>query len=221
MAGYKVISFDKIASTQTYAHNLIARGAAGNCVAVIANAQTAGHGRYKRRWVSKPGNLYVSFIFNDTARNPRLSYAVAVAVAETLITLGAPATIKWPNDILIDGKKICGILIEYNNDFVVVGIGINITSCPDVEKYQTAKLADYCNASRADVMKCLMKNLDVWRGADFKAVRERWTELAAGLNGDVLYRGAPAKLIGINDDGALILRRDDVDVVVFGDEISL
>ena len=117
MGAYKLISFDKISSTQDYAHDLIAQKTATDKTVITALAQSAGRGRYRRTWVSHHGNLYASFIYKITERDPRLSYAVAVAIAETLISFGLNPQIKWPNDVLIDGKKISGVLIEYSQNF--------------------------------------------------------------------------------------------------------
>ena len=222
LASYKVLSFDKIPSTQTYALDMIADGRGGDHIAVLAEAQSAGRGRYKRTWISHHGNLYVSFIYACEERDARLAYSVGVAIAETLIAFGITPTIKWPNDILIDGKKISGTLIEYAGRFVIVGIGINIKSNPTVNaSYKTTKLDNYVSVSRDELLNKLMRNLDKWRGADFCAVRARWTELAAGLNHDVKYRGESAELIGINENGALILRRASRYFLVYGDEIMM
>lgn len=221
LANYKLISFDKIPSTQTYALNMIADGRARARTVIMAEAQSAGRGRYKRTWVSHHGNLYVSFIFDAEERDPRLSYVVAVAIAETLISFGIKPTIKWPNDILIDGKKVCGVLIEYSGRFVVVGIGINIKSNPTVENYQTTKLDNYADVQKSELLNRLMRNMDKWMRAEFSAVRARWMELAAALNKVVKYRGENVELIGINENGALILRRDTQYFLAYGDEITM
>ena len=222
LANYKVISFDKIPSTQTYAHNMIAEGRGGDHIAILAEAQSAGRGRYQRTWVSHHGNLYVSFIYTCEERDARLAYSVGVAIAETLISFGIVPTIKWPNDILIDGKKVSGTLIEYSGRFVIVGIGINIKSNPTVNApYKTTKLDNYVSITRDELLNKLMRSLDKWRGTDFSLVRARWTELAAGLNHDVKYRGETAELMGINENGALILRRGSKYFMVYGDEITM
>lgn len=218
---YKLISFDKIPSTQDYAHDLIAKGEATNKTVVTALAQSAGRGRYKRTWVSHHGNLYASFIYKIGERDPKLSYAVAVAIAETMINFGINPQIKWPNDILIDGKKVCGVLIEYAQNFVIVGIGINISTCPTVKEYKTAKMNDYAKTSVNEVLSVLMKKIDKWRGADFSIVRERWMTLAAGLNTTIMFHGKAAELIGLNEDGALVLRCGDRYILTYGDEISI
>ncbi len=221
LGNYKLISFDKIPSTQNYALELVATGKAVDKTIVLAEMQTSGRGRYKRQWVSNAGNLYASFIYSVNDRDPRLSYSVAVALAETLIHFGLNPKIKWPNDILISDKKISGILIEYAKDFVIIGIGINIKSNPDVSEYKTEKVAKYSNAGRDDILTILTKKMDVWLNMDFAAVRERWMELAAMLNNVVKYKGQSAQLIGINEDGALVLRKDSKYIMTYGDEISL
>lgn len=222
LANYKVISFDKIPSTQTYAHDMIADGRGGDHIAILADAQSAGRGRYQRTWISHHGNLYVSFIYACEERDARLAYSVGVAIAETLIAFGVEPTIKWPNDILIDGKKISGTLIEYSGRFVIVGIGINIKTNPTIKAaYKTTKLDNYVSVGRDELLSKLMRNLDKWRGTDFRAVRTRWTELAAGLNNGVKYRGESAELIGINENGALVLRRGSEYLLVYGDEITI
>lgn len=200
---------------------MIADGVADDHVAIVAETQSAGRGRYRRTWISKPGNLYVSFIYRCAERDPRMSYAVAVAVAETILSFGISPTIKWPNDILINGAKVCGILIEYSGRFVIVGIGINIKHAPVVENYATTCLANFADVSKIELMNRLMKNLDRWMAADFVDVRARWTELAAGLNRTVKYQGGNVELIGINENGALVLRRGDEYLLAYGDEISL
>ena len=223
MAKYKLFSFEKISSTQTYAHDMINSGRATDHVAIVARAQSAGRGRYRRTWVSHHGNLYVSFIFSSPTRDSRVSYAVAVAVAETLAEFGCSPQIKWPNDILIDGAKVSGILIEYVGEFVVVGIGINIHSNPTVSaSYKTTRMDKFApDIKVADVLTILMQKLDTWRASNFDAVRNAWMARAVGLNQTVQYRGAPATLVEIRSDGALMLMRDGVPMAVYGDEISM
>ena len=218
---YKLISLDKIPSTQDYAHDLIAHGEAVNKTVVTALAQSAGRGRYKRTWVSHHGNLYASFIYKIGERDPKLSYAIAVAIAETMIAFGIKPQIKWPNDVLVDGKKISGVLIEYAQNFVIVGIGINISTCPTVKEYKTTKMNAYVKTSVNDVLNVLMKKIDKWRGTNFIIVRERWMDLAAGLNKTIVFHGKSVELIGLNEDGALVLRDGEKYILTYGDEISI
>lgn len=221
LAGYKLISFDKIPSTQTYALDMVASGTARDHTIVMAEAQSAGRGRYRRTWVSHHGNFYASFIFSAPERDSRLSYMVAVAIAETIMSFGVMPTIKWPNDILIDGKKVCGVLIEYAGAFVIVGIGINIKSNPTVAENITTKLENYADVPKAELLNRLMRNLDKWMKTDFAIVRARWMELAIALRKIVKYRGQDVELIEINENGALVLRRGSEYMLAYGDEISM
>lgn len=222
MDTYKLLSFDKISSTQDYAHDLIARGEAHNKTIVTALAQSAGRGRYRRTWVSHHGNLYASFIYKSPDRDPKLSYAVAVAIAETLISLGLTPEIKWPNDVLIKGKKISGVLIEYSQNFVIIGVGINIKTCPTVKEYKTTKINNFVkDTDIKDVLSILIKELDKWRRVNFLSVRERWMDLAIAINKTIQYHGKPMELIGLNEDGALVLRDGSRYILTYGDEISI
>jgi len=218
---YKLISLDKIHSTQDWAYDLIANKKAKDRTVVTATSQTAGRGRYKRTWISHTGNLYASFIYQIEERDSRLSYAIGVAVAETLYKFGLKPKIKWPNDVLIDGKKISGILIEYSQNFVVVGIGINIKTCPKVKEYETTKINDFADVSVTDVFNVLIKQIDKWRNADFNVVRQRWMDLATNINENVKYHGKIMELIGLNEKGALILRHDTNYILAYGDEICI
>lgn len=221
LAKYKLLSFDKIPSTQDYAHELIMSGRASDCTAVLAAAQSAGRGRYRRKWISHHGNLYISFIYSSPERNPRLSYSVAVAVAETIASFGLHPKIKWPNDILVDGMKISGTLIEYSGDYVIIGIGINVNSNPTVDRYKTTKMDNYSEIPMNELLNRLMRNMDYWLCADFRAVRARWMDFGACINQPVKYQGEPAILVGINENGALVLRRDTRYLLVYGDEIVI
>jgi BirA family biotin operon repressor/biotin-[acetyl-CoA-carboxylase] ligase len=222
MMNYKLISFDKISSTQTYSRELVAAGKSADRTIILADAQTAGRGRYRRKWISHHGNLYASFIYKTETRNPKLSYSVAIAVAETLISIGIFPQIKWPNDILVDNKKISGILIEYAKDFTIVGIGINIKNNPKIKSYLTSKVADFVPMiSRDELLAILINNIDEWIARDFSIVQKRWTQLAANINEVITYRGKPSVLCGLNDNGALVLRRGSEYIMAYGDEISV
>ena len=185
-------------------------------------AQSAGRGRYRRTWVSHHGNLYASFIYKVGERDPKLSYAVAVAIAETLMSFGLTPQIKWPNDVLINGKKISGVLIEYSQNFVIVGIGINVKTCPNVKEHKTTKVNQFAKDVDAnDVLSVLIKQIDKWRRVNFLTVRERWMDLAIAINKIIQYHGKDVELIGLNEDGALVLRDDTRYILAYGDEISI
>ena len=217
---YKLLSYKKIPSTQTLAAEMIASGKAEDKTVIMAKAQTAGRGRMKRKWVSHQGNLYASFIYKVIKHCPTLSYSFAVAAAETLINLGVPAKIKWPNDLLVDGKKISGLLLEYCHNFLIVGIGINIKTSPTTKLYKTTKTNDYVKGLTPNkIIHDLIKNFEKWRKKDFSVVRTRWTQLAIDMNTPLNYRSKSATYCGLNEDGAMILKIGSKYELIYGDEV--
>ncbi|MDD3920208.1 MAG: biotin--[acetyl-CoA-carboxylase] ligase [Eubacteriales bacterium] len=134
--GKQVQYFRQTDSTNRQAKRF-AREGASHGLAVIAEEQTEGRGRRGRGWVSVPfENLYVSLLLRpnlETAKAPRFTIATALGVYRLLQGYGIPASIKWPNDILVNGKKLCGILLEMEGtledlEAVIVGIGLNVNS---------------------------------------------------------------------------------------------
>ncbi len=206
MENISLIIFDSLPSTQDHAHELVDSGRIHDDTLIVAKTQTKGRGRRKHKWISKPGNLYASFVYSATVSDPRLSYAVAVAICETLEYFGMRPLIKWPNDIYIDGGKVCGILIEYHGDFVIVGIGINVKSAPKVE-YKTSKTSDYSAVQLNDILKLLINKLHIWREREFETVRAEY--LVRLMRDRLSYNDQPAKFCGISDDGTLVVQVGD------------
>ena len=221
--------FDTIDSTNTSAARLAREDAAEGTV-VIADAQTGGKGRLGRNWVSPPGvNLYLSVILRPrkpTSAAPQLSLLAAVAVAETIVqqTQLAPA-IKWPNDVLVSGKKVCGILTEMQASgpqlrSVIVGIGVNInaplSSFPEELQDKASSLFLRCGepVDRAAFAVSLLAHLEklyvLWLEKGFPVVGAAWEGYASELLGRSITVTAPEGIIsgtarGIDRDGALLL----------------
>lgn len=127
----KILRFEQLDSTNAYAKR--------NCsltqdqTIIVANTQTAGRGRMDRSWLSEPGGLYFSVVLKPRQIDflPNLTQLMALAVCRTLHKLNVQAQLKWPNDVLVDNKKICGILSEAvtsanNFEALILGVGINI-----------------------------------------------------------------------------------------------
>ena len=122
-------------STQHEARRLIEEGFAGLGDAIVADEQTAGKGRFGRAWVSPSGGLYATVIL---ASDPLLSLHAGLALVHVLRHAGVFAELKWPNDLLVEGLKIAGILVEAIGELSLVGIGLNLTSAPlDTATYVT------------------------------------------------------------------------------------
>ncbi len=193
---------------------------------VTAERQTAGRGRSGRLWVSEPGNLYASLLVrlgcSPTVLH-QLSFVAAVATIGAIRRCaGAPLALrlKWPNDILLDGAKLTGILpestVQTGSVLAVIGIGVNLAHAPDGIGRATTCLAahgfDIKPATLLDALSLeLTATLVVWaEGAGFPSIRERWLadSLAIGTAMTVHAAEMPVSgtFAGLGPDGALILR---------------
>jgi BirA family biotin operon repressor/biotin-[acetyl-CoA-carboxylase] ligase len=198
---------------------------------ITAERQTGGRGRRGRAWFSEPGNLYASLMLIDPAPMERLgSLPLAVAVAvqaavSRIMPLDTPdVLIKWPNDILVDRRKVCGILIEGETlpdgrHGLVIGIGINVAVAPDAGLYPVATLRDFgASASPeelfAHLFQSMAETLGLWdRGQGISAIMERWKQVAGGIGENITVnlpdRSISGRFAGIDDTGLLKLEMDD------------
>jgi BirA family biotin operon repressor/biotin-[acetyl-CoA-carboxylase] ligase len=238
--------FAELDSTNTRARELAESGAAEGEI-VIAESQTQGRGRLGRRWESPPlSNLYLSIVLRPglpPKHAPQITLAAAVALVETVGSfLPRPPVIKWPNDILIDGKKLAGILTEAACDtecvqYVILGIGLNLNyraeTMPETLRQRATSMADMAgeNLSRETVLVRLIHDLDRCYGeleeSGFAALRPRW-EAHFGLRGrrvrvDLGDQTIIGRAQGIDHEGALIVETDDEQrrSIIAGDVIPL
>ena len=123
---FKIHHFSRVSSTQSLAREFLDRGAEMGTV-VVADEQDLGRGRRGRCWLSPLGGLYASVLLPAELLLP---LRLGIAVASTLERLGIPATLKWPNDVLVRERKIAGILIEVVEETAIVGIGVNLQAIP-------------------------------------------------------------------------------------------
>ncbi len=236
--------FAEIDSTNIYARRLAEQGAREGGV-VIAESQTGGRGRLGKRWVSPPNvNLYFSVILRPklaAAKTPQITLMAAVALAETLQSfLPVPPVIKWPNDILVNGRKLAGILTEVSCgtegvDFVILGIGVNVNYpldlMPEEIRQRATSLSILCQKtiSREDFLRRLIQHLDRCYGEieenGFAALAPRW-EAYFGLRGqrmriELLDQVMFGTAKGIDQAGALLLEDDhgELQRVIAGDVI--
>jgi BirA family biotin operon repressor/biotin-[acetyl-CoA-carboxylase] ligase len=114
-------------STQDEARRLLEAGQASLGHVVVADEQTAGRGRFGRSWMSPSGGLYATFLVAQAAG---IALLAGVAVARALERFGGTVGLKWPNDVLVGGKKLGGILIETDSDVALIGVGVNIDEAP-------------------------------------------------------------------------------------------
>jgi len=161
---------DKTNSTNEFCINLIKNNISTNGI-VSAEIQTNGRGRYGNKWISKKGNIFLSFYKKIKLQRDiiKYQYKVLKIVKNFLIKKGLKEQniqIKDPNDILINNKKICGILVEsYKNNkslFVIAGIGLNLASSPNLKKYRTTFLNKYLKkkVNKLDFLEFIKKNFN-------------------------------------------------------------
>ena len=164
----KKFKYIKVSSTNDVAIKKIKQGYKAGIV--ISDAQSCGRGQYGRKWVSKKGNLFFSifFIINKRMQISRLVASLLRIIKKILLKYtNSNLNIKKPNDITIDKKKICGVLNEtlfYNNlKFLVVGIGINIASSPNLRNYPTTNLNEITNrkVSKTKLLKKIIKAFEI------------------------------------------------------------
>ncbi|MBN8926638.1 MAG: biotin--[acetyl-CoA-carboxylase] ligase [Rhodospirillales bacterium 69-11] len=218
---FDVRRYDRIGSTNDEARRLAEEGAPHGTV-VHADEQTAGRGRLARRWFSPPGNLYLSVLLREVPpeRLWQLSFLSALAVADAvdaLLPSHTRAQLKWPNDVLVGGAKISGILIEQAGSAVILGIGINVLVAPQGPAYPTTTLAASGGIATVDgACSLLLRGLEAWLArwteGGFPVVREAWLARAHRL-GETLHvatsgRSASGVFVGLDADGALLLDTD-------------
>ncbi len=216
-----IVELDTVGSTNDHAKNMARDGAPAGTV-VFAHEQTAGRGRQGNVWVSLRGNLFMSLILRPAvavADRGQLSFLSAVALATVLETV-VPATVrvslKWPNDVLLNGKKAAGILIEAENDFAIVGIGVNIVAAPEHAVSLQGLGVKSCDIL-GNVLEPLVREIEAlveqWEKNGFQDIRAAWLARAHKLGGEMTARLQKETLVGtfggLDMTGALQLRLPD------------
>ena len=230
--GYRREHHDSLASTNAHALAAARSGAAGG-LWVTAGEQTAGRGRRGRAWTTGAGNLAASLMLIDPAPRalaPTVSFVAAVALHQAVVDVAGPAAaerlaLKWPNDLLLDRTKVAGILVEGealpSGAFaVVIGIGVNCVSHPDVTEGQAAGdlgargLPVDAEALFARLAIRMDEELRLWdRGRGFADVRTAWLARAVGIGEPIRVNLADGAVAGrfeaLDEAGRLVLARED------------
>jgi BirA family biotin operon repressor/biotin-[acetyl-CoA-carboxylase] ligase len=199
----------RIASTNTVARDLAGRGAPHGTL-VTADEQTAGRGRQGRAWSAPVGAALVcSWVIRDCG--PLLSLAAGVAVAELA---GERARVKWPNDVLIDGRKLAGILVEGRPQeyWAVLGIGINVALRPEQLPEDLRDRAATLGLTPAELEPTLSRLRDAlerWLNAPDAQVLDAVRALDALLGQPVSWEGGTGTAAGIDDSGRLLVALPD------------
>jgi BirA family biotin operon repressor/biotin-[acetyl-CoA-carboxylase] ligase len=228
----KFIHYDSLGSTNVEAENLFAKGQT-TPFWVRADQQTAGRGRRGREWSSPLGNFYGTACYKfdgSPDQAAKLSFVAAVAVANALsaYSVSVQPSLKWPNDVLMDGRKIAGLLLEAKAGFVLIGIGVNLVSHPEGGNIPATHLLEHIDPSALDrdepeftgaesflaiLARCFDQAYRKNLAYGFSATRADWTKLASGLPGPVTVRLPSESFAGeaesLLENGALRVRLQD------------
>ena len=237
--GKKILFFEEVDSTNNKAKQIALEEKEGTVV--ISEMQTSGRGRRGREWYSPKGGIYVTFILKPNVspeKASQLTLVSSLALVETLnaINNNLNAKIKWPNDVLVSGKKISGILTELSSDmekinYIVVGVGINLNTEKEIlpENGTSLKIEMKEEVSIKLFLKSFLEHYDLiyqeYLNSGIDQIIERWKN-----NSDTL--GKKVKIIGINEtfeglakdideNGALILETKEKEIKVYSGDVSL
>lgn len=253
---YSVIELDSIDSTNLEAKRRIQAGLASDGTVITAKLQTGGRGRLERQWVSNEGNLFVSVIKNsnlspkgehanltsdfynisliDSSINgycspALLPFATAIAIGKTLQEFIKPTPLyKWPNDVLVEDKKISGVLIETINNYFIIGVGINIANHPEFGINIPATCMNKHSLKKLKVHEVLIKfleNLDKTFNYTEQQIIAEWVKSAYGIGNNIIINQGENEIsglyTGIDVNGRLLLdtASSKREAILFGDVI--
>ncbi len=215
---------DRLPSTSDLCREA-AQSGAPELLAVMARTQTAGRGTRGRQWSTPPGNLALSVLLRPIERAREVgqwALLAGLAVAEALgAEPGGRLALKWPNDVLLDGAKLAGVLVEAEGDgnsgiaWLVIGIGVNLAHAPDIPGRETAALGG--SIAPETLAERVLERLMAWRYqrglGGFAAIRTGWMRLAQPLGTEMRVM-LPSEVLrgwfaGLNEDGNLLLQMAD------------
>ena len=223
--GYRLKHVESVGSTSADLMQDALRGVEGP-LWLVADEQVDGKGRRGRHWNSPKGNLYSSLLLSDPAPSEKvaqLSFVVALALRDAVLAAAAGTSaqveLKWPNDLIINGKKCAGLLLEGGirgqSRFVVIGIGTNVLSHPDKTNHPASNLHEQGFATSAEhlfpyLSDAMAQRIEMWaQGHGFAQIREDWLKNAFLMGEEMRINTSTesfvARLDGIDPDGNLIV----------------
>jgi BirA family biotin operon repressor/biotin-[acetyl-CoA-carboxylase] ligase len=218
----KIHHLQEIGSTMDVARDL-AKKVAEEGTIVTAEVQTQGRGRLGRKWISQKGGIYFTIVLRPETSPvyaPRINLMASIAVAKAIRNLfGLKAELKWPNDVLIEGKKVCGILAEMEAEtdiikFVNVGIGINANTAVSQEGATSIKEQLGREISRRELLSFVLKEMETQQALLTKEdLLQEWKRFSATLNREVRVIAPGEEIIGkaidIDTKGELVIKARD------------
>ena len=227
--GCQRIELESVGSTNDEAARMARMGAKHGTI-VIAERQKSGRGRDGRTWESPSGGLYMSAVLRPPMQVvdvPPMTLAIGIGLCDAVRTAGAPAVLKWPNDLLVADRKLAGVLVEAQSqggklESVIIGIGVNLSGeLPDTVAERAVTLAEAAGTTidREAFVERMLAHVERWIDRyvsnGLEVVIPAWQDrMAVGLTARVTVDGEPMTgcVTGLDVDGALLLRDDDGNV---------
>lgn len=222
---YNLLAFEEIDSTNNEAKRLMQSGAFDRLV-IWSKSQTQGKGRHGRGWDSPEGNLYLSVLLPincSLEQSSQLSFVMSLAVYDVITSLAVKnkkkldVKLKWPNDVLVNGKKVCGILMESLseevNDWVTIGIGLNVEKSPDIENTTSLKELGL-KVTVGEVLGMVMNQFDyyhdMWLIYEFEKIRKIWLKNAYMMRKVItinnIHNRVSGTFEGIDKEGNIVIK---------------
>ena len=218
---FTIHHFNEIPSSNDLALKLLKENQITHNHIITAKSQNAGRGRLDRHWSSPPGNLYFSLIVRPEKFHERvsdLSFLAAISLNESLRKI-SPKNLeiqnKWPNDILINGKKTAGILLQKYQDYIIIGIGLNLISHPEQTIFPASNLAEFSleilpENALENFLHSFSDFYQKWQNFGFTPIRNIWLQNAYKINKEISLNLGEEKINGILQEidtaGNLILQ---------------
>ncbi len=226
MIGKNIFKFKQLDSTNTFIKNNISKLKNGDLV--VSKSQLKGKGRYNNKWVSEEGNLYFSFLLKEKINRNEIFGLImksSVSITSLLRVYNIQAKIKYPNDIVVNNRKISGILIEsigYNSiDQTIVGIGINVNqnNFGDIDKKATSIIKE--TKLRHNVEDVLKKFIQIYNSLNENSeIFQEYIEKSVVIGKEIIYKNKSYHIVKIVENGNIILRHDSEEILVERDDIS-
>jgi len=234
LLGKKIFHLNTTSSTNIVARQIAERGVDEGTV-IVAETQSRGKGRLGRKWITKPGGLWMSVILKpaiDPMHASSITLLAAVSVTKALRGAGLEAVIKWPNDVLVNGKKICGILTEMSAEtdivnFIILGIGVNVNNEVPLDTATTMRAELGKDVDRAGFTQSLLEVLEedylTFKAEGFTPILWSWRRYSDTLGREVEVTYQDEVVTGlaqdVDDAGSLLVKTADGSVrkIVSGD----
>ncbi len=225
------VYLESVDSTNSYLKRIVKEGEPPKGLAVMAESQTSGRGRLGRSWLSMKGDTLCMSICVKNKYREGFTLLVALAVYDALkdFCSGLKLQVKWPNDIICENKKLCGILCERVNEYTIIGIGINVNDKNFVSEISEKATSLYLLSGKKndvkDVFKAVNKALeDTLTKYDFTLTEEakvKYEKLCANLGQNVIAEDKSGIAVGIDYNGSLQIKSGDEVINISSGEVAV